>query len=170
MKSCPKCKRSWPDTGKFCPMDGTPLVAAVEEEPATVRLPADDAPASKVAPAKSPGKTAGAPRPAAATHAEPVQAKPQAPEPEPRRAEPRKAEPAREAPKPPQKKRAFSETRWFMVGEAIEEKDLDPDTIPPEELQRQYRPTSELPPEVRRKFSLTYGQEEKGGDDKGKKK
>lgn len=33
MKVCPKCGKKWPQTGKFCPMDGTPLVAEVEEEP-----------------------------------------------------------------------------------------------------------------------------------------
>jgi hypothetical protein len=32
MKECPKCKRKWPDTGKFCPFDGTPL--AEHQKPA----------------------------------------------------------------------------------------------------------------------------------------
>ena len=25
MKICPKCQRTWPAQGRFCPMDGSPL-------------------------------------------------------------------------------------------------------------------------------------------------
>ncbi|MBM4398579.1 MAG: hypothetical protein FJ087_23200 [Deltaproteobacteria bacterium] len=152
MKQCPKCKRTWPDTGKFCPMDGSHLEPVVEEEPQTVKLDPAEAPVSKVAAAKPAPKV------------EPVAAKP-APKP----AEPAPAAAAAPAGgKPAKKPRTFSETKWFMVGEAIEEKDLDPEMVSQKELQKQYRATTELPADVRKKFSLTYGQEEK--KDKGDRK
>lgn len=48
MKLCPKCGKKWPDTGKFCPMDGTPLVAEQDEEDSSAKptriLSADELP------------------------------------------------------------------------------------------------------------------------------
>gem|GEM_PF-2097197 len=34
MKQCPKCGRQWPDKGRFCPADGTPLQEEARAEPA----------------------------------------------------------------------------------------------------------------------------------------
>ena len=154
MKTCPKCKRTWPDSGKFCPMDGESLVEMVIDEPVTVieAVPPESAPRK---PPRSAAKVAVEPvsRPA-------VEAKP-APEPKPAP----ESRPAVE-PKKGKAPRAFSETKWFMVGEAIKEQDLDPELVANKELQKQYKATQELPAEVRKKFSLSYGTDEKGSDKK----
>ncbi len=139
MKTCPKCKRTWPDAGKFCPMDGASLVA---EEPITVVEPVAAEPAPRK-PTRAAAKAAPETGPKPAVEAKPA-------------AEPKKGKGAR----------AFSETKWFMVGEAIKDEDLDPELVANKELQKQYKATQELPPEVRKKFSLTYGSEEKGSDKK----
>jgi hypothetical protein len=97
---------------------------------------------------------------------EPETVRTEAAEPAPARkvAAEKKAAPKPE-PKPEPKKsktpRQFSETKWFMVGEAIQDKDLDPELVSDKDLQKQYKPTKELPPEVRKKFSLNYGSDEK---------
>jgi len=75
------------------------------------------------------------------------------------------------APSAPAKKkgRAFSETKWFMVGDAIKDEELGPDEVPVEQLQKAYKPTTELPDDVRKKYSLTYGTKDDPGDaEKGK--
>jgi len=40
MKQCPKCGRKWPDTGKFCPFDGTSLEEEKRPEPESIRTSA----------------------------------------------------------------------------------------------------------------------------------
>ena len=144
MKVCPKCKRTWPDTGRFCPMDGTALVPQVDEEAPTVDLSPKDAPQSKVA------------QPQASVKPAPKKAPDASPRPEPR---PGPGPASGATGSASKKKREFSETKWFMLGDVIEEKDLDPEIVPTDKLREQYRPTTELPPEVRKKFSLSYGQE-----------
>ena len=172
MKVCPKCKRTWPDAGRFCPMDGTGLVAAPAQAPSkvddlakTVALPPepsrDQGPKSDrvkkesglkrvpvgpsgPAPARSP---AAAPSKPAGQKAAPVQP-----------AGVKKAK----GPRP------FSETKWFMVGEAIKDEEVEPQDVPVEDLQKIYRKTSELPDDVRKKFSLTFGTSEDAGGEKKK--
>jgi hypothetical protein len=52
--------------------------------------------------------------------------------------------------------RQFSETKWFMAGESLKDEELTPEDIPIEDLDAIYRKTGEIPPELRKKFSLTY--------------
>ena len=58
-------------------------------------------------------------------------------------------------PEEPPKKR-FSETKWFMIGDHIKDEELTPEDIPTEDLEEVYKKTSELPPEIRKKYSLEY--------------
>jgi len=56
-----------------------------------------------------------------------------------------------------------------MVGDAIKDEELGPDEVPVEQLQKAYKPTTELPDDVRKKYSLTYGTKDDPGDaEKGK--
>jgi len=125
MKTCPKCQNQWPDTGKFCPMDGTPLVAsdATQPVPSTIVPPVSDAPES----AHSKNTIIMTPS---------------------------------DAPKP---KKKFSDTKWFLLGDQIKDEDREPEEVPPDELQKMYKTTKEMPVEVRRKFSLEYKDDDKKG-------
>lgn len=151
MKTCSKCKRTWPDNVKFCPMDGTPLTMVVEEqEQPTVKASVPDQVARPEPPKKVEAKSETA-----------AKREPSKPEPPPKRTEESKTEQ-----KKSKSSRQFSETKWFMIGDVIQEQDLDPELVTEKELQKQYKPTRELPPEVRKKYSLNYQSEEKEGKKK----
>lgn len=153
MKVCPKCGKKWPETGKFCPMDGTPLVSEVEDEEP------DSRPTRVLGPNELPADAAGEPpaKPAPPA-AEPASAPPvTAPRPPPRRTPP----PAEDAgPADPDRPGAFSETKWFMVGEHIKDEEIEASDLPVEDLQAIYKRTGVLPEEVRKKYSLRYGTDE----------
>jgi hypothetical protein len=150
MKVCPKCKRTWPDKGKFCPMDGTALVAESPPQAGadkdTLELPPGKAGKAEAKAVKEPRwAQAAAGKPASKADAGEVATKPM-PEPAPGAAPEKKGG----------KSKRFSETKWFMMGDQIQEDDLGPENLRVEELQEKYRKTAELPPEVRRKYSLNY--------------
>lgn len=132
MKHCPKCKREWPDTGKFCPMDGTPLEDLEEDEEqedlSTQVMDEDEekAEAAGDAPAPAPVEAAEGDVP-------------------------------------------FSETKWFMAGETVKDKEVEAEDRPLDDLQDVYKKTRQLPPDVRKKFSLKYGTKD-DDKDSGKKK
>ncbi len=63
----------------------------------------------------------------------------------------------------PRQEKKFSETKWFMIGDHIKEEDVTPEDIPEDDLQEVYKKTAEIPPELRKKYSLSY--KEKGPDD-----
>lgn len=165
MKVCPKCGKKWPETGKFCPMDGTPLVAEVtDDEP-------DSRPTRALGPEELPADVVKEP-PARAT---PPVAEPAAPPPEAQtRPRPRGSPPPAEEAGPPEPDRpgTFSETKWFMVGEHIKDEEIEASDLPVEDLQEIYKRTGSLPEEVRKKYSLRYGTDEdrKSGRDSRQKK
>lgn len=165
MKVCPKCGKKWPETGKFCPMDGTPLVSEVEDDEPDSRptrvlgpeeLPVDAArepPARPIPPVAEPAP----PPPATASRPRPCRTPP----------------PAEDAgPAEPDRPGAFSETKWFMVGDHIKDEEIEASDLPVEDLQEIYKRTGALPEEVRKKYSLRYGTDEdrKSGRDPRKKK
>ena len=55
-------------------------------------------------------------------------------------------------------KKRFSETKWFMIGDHIKEEEVTPEDILPEDLDEVYKKTGELPPEIRKKYSLEYSE------------
>jgi hypothetical protein len=138
-------------------MDGSPL----EDVRAAA---ADPAKPTKSVPAVSPKAPAANPvQPAAAVKVEKLpQAKPPA-EPKPAtratqgmKARKTQATAAVKVPAEPRpKKGEFSETKWFMAGELVKEDEIGPEAYPVQQLEPRYRKTRELPPEVRRKYSLT---------------
>jgi hypothetical protein len=178
VKQCPKCKREWPDTGRFCPLDGAPLALVVAEEQPTKPMPPVET--TKPAPVEHRNLTGKPPVPEAPTaiHKDPprpvvtpVPAARETPRPAVKEApkpavKPAPAPAAAEPAKPAKKGRSFSETKWFMIGEQIKNDEVGPEDVPVESLQQTYRPTQELPPEVRKKFSLTYGTQEDESKDK----
>ena len=130
-------------------MDGAALEPVVEaSEASTTRVPPVEAKTKAIDVRKVADQRSG-PRPA-------VKPEPKAePKPEP------KVEPKVEPKKPVEAKKKtpkqFSETKWFMVGAEFKEDDVPSDEVPVDDLRKAYKPTRELPAEVRRKFSLNYG-------------
>lgn len=190
MKVCPKCGKTWPETGKFCPMDGTPLVAEVEEDEPGARptriLSADELPTitSEERPAKPPAPAARpvpppatpvpeakpAPRPPAAPAAATPrgsEARPASPPPKPPAPAVKPASVEEPAPAEPDRPGAFSETKWFMIGEHIKDEEVEASDLPVEDLQEIYKRTGTLPEEVRKKYSLRYGTNEDRSSDQG---
>ncbi len=165
MKVCPKCGKKWPEVGKFCPMDGTPLVSEVEDDDP------DSHPTRVLGPEELPADAAGKP-PAGPTPpvARPVPEPPVAPTPPPPHRSPTPAEDA--GPAEPGRPGSFSETKWFMVGEHIKDEEIEASDLPVEDLQEIYKRTGVLPEEVRKKYSLRYGTDEdrNSGRDSRKKK
>jgi len=151
MKVCPRCGRTWPDSGRFCPMDGAGLVPQAEAAPPPGPPEAPAAPAAGAAPGTAPRKgTRGTRAVRAAAPEKPTQAVPPAGEAAEGSA-PRKGKP----------RGAFSETKWFMAGELEVPKDeIGPEILAPKDLEPRYKKTRELPPEVRRRFSLERDGEE----------
>lgn len=60
-----------------------------------------------------------------------------------------------------ERKKWFSETKWFMAGDKIKDEDVTPEDIPIDDLDKIYRKTSELPPDIRKKYSLSFDDEKK---------
>ena len=65
-----------------------------------------------------------------------------------------------EEPRPGPAGKRFSETKWFMVGDHIKDEGISPEDLPPEDLDEVYKKTSEIPKEIRKKYSLEYSEEE----------
>ena len=63
-----------------------------------------------------------------------------------------------------QPSKAFSETKWFMIGDHIKDEDVTPEDIPDDDLEEIYKKTGQIPTELRKKYSLSFH------DDKKKKK
>lgn len=148
MKVCPRCGRTWPDTGRFCPMDGTGLVAQAEAapQPAPREEPAVAPPAPPVPTRKG---TRGTRAVRAAASEKPTQTVPP-------------TGPVTEgaASRKGRSRGGFSETKWFMAGELEVPKDeIGPEILAPTDLEPRYKKTRELPPEVRRRFSLEREEE-----------
>lgn len=170
MKVCPKCGKQWPKTGKFCPMDGTPLVVegddfdsrptrllGPDEVPRGISAafappPANVEPVSAESRGEASISTPAAPPPATV---EPVSTPTKSPDQAPGPPEDR---PTAE----PKSTGTFSETKWFMVGEHIKDEEIEASDLPLEDLQEIYKRTGVLPEEVRKKYSLRYGTEEDG--------
>ena len=56
-----------------------------------------------------------------------------------------------------------------LAWQAIKDEEVGPDEVPVDQLQKAYKPTTELPAEVRKKYSLTYGtSDDPGSTEKGK--
>lgn len=144
MKHCPKCNREWPDTGKFCPMDGTPLedVEEAKEEATSTQLLDQD----ELNAAQAPAEPAGA-----------------GTEPERTTGEEAATEQGGDS-------QNFSETKWFMAGDNIKDEEVEAADKPVDDLQDIYKKTRDLPPDVRKKFSLQYGNSEDGKKPARKKK
>lgn len=143
MKVCPHCGRTWPDTGRFCPMDGTGLVPQPEAT-STAERPGSATPPAAAVPAPTRKGTRGTRAVRAGAAEKPTEAVPP-------------AAPVAEGPAPRKSRSrgAFSETKWFMVGELEVPKDeIEPEILAPKDLEPRYKKTRELPPEVRRRFSL----------------
>ena len=161
MKICPKCQRSWPSGGRFCPMDGSPLeevkAPSADSGKATIILPT--APATPVAKAtRSSPAVKVAPAPAAP--AAPVTRATQGMKARKTAAVPAVKAPAAKAPvEPMPKKGEFSETKWFMAGELVKDDEIGPEAFPVQQLEPRYRKTKELPADVRKKFSLAKDEE-----------
>ena len=64
----------------------------------------------------------------------------------------------------PRQEKKFSETKWFMIGDHIKEEDVTPEDIPEEDLDEIYKKTGEIPPELRKKYSLSYDGKKKPED------
>lgn len=154
---CPKCKRTWPDKGRFCPMDGTPLVAESPVLDSEVETPK---PAQSPVVAKSrpvePVKTAPKPaEPPRRVEAKPTPAKAPEPRPAQEKSGPKRVNQPKKAPAPD----AFSETKWFMKGELVKDDDLGPEVFTAKQLEDQYHKTTDLPEEIRKKYSLRFNQD-----------
>jgi len=173
MKICPKCRRTWPSDGRFCPMDGTAL-QDVREAPAdtakpTVVIPTAPAtPIAKATRAVAALKEVPSPKPAveakAVPAAPPVEAKPATRATQGMKARRTQAQPAVKAPAEPKpKKGEFSETKWFMAGELVKDDEIGPEAFPVQQLEPRYRKTKELPDDVRKKFSLSKDDDPKKG-------
>ncbi|MBM4387560.1 MAG: hypothetical protein FJ088_07455 [Deltaproteobacteria bacterium] len=133
MKTCPKCSTTWPDDASFCPMHGMKLIEVKEQKSEKSK------PEIKAAQVQAKAK------------------------PEKSRVDLRTASKADAVPKA--KKAAgsqwFSETKWFQVGDKIKEEEVTPEDIPLDDLDKIYKKTSELPEDVRKKYSLSYKDKEK---------
>ncbi len=178
MKVCPKCGKKWPATGKFCPMDGTPLVAEAEESdtrPTRIlradEIPTAAAPLSEAGPSRA---ELARPAPAEPSTA-PAATKPETPKhPAAAPVGPKESpEPEEDmSPTEPDRPGTFSETKWFMIGDHIKDEEIEASDLPVEDLQEIYKRTGVLPEEVRKKYSLRYGTDEdrSSGRGSGKKK
>ena len=63
--------------------------------------------------------------------------------------------------KEPKGQPKFSETKWFMVGEHLDEiDDVSTEDLPPEDLNKVYKKENELPKEIRKKYSLEFTDKE----------
>jgi len=161
MKICPKCQRTWPSGGRFCPMDGSPL-EEVKARPsdsgkATVVLPTAPAtPVAKATKSVPAVKVAPVPAPKPAVDAKaPAEARPAVRATQGMKARKTVATPAVKVPAEPRpKKGEFSETKWFMAGDLVKDDEIGPEIFPAQQLEPRYRKTKELPADVRKKFSL----------------
>lgn len=119
MKQCPKCGRKWPDTGKFCPFDGTSL----QEQP----QPQAAAPG-----AQGGGDASGAD---AIRTSKTVVIESAADLDALRKAGAGISKPKKKKAKKPD----FSETQWFMKGITPEDlEDIDADTADLDEATKRY--------------------------------
>lgn len=66
-----------------------------------------------------------------------------------------KSEEAAPLPTGPKKKK-FSETKWFMVGDHIKDEDVTPEDLTDADLNAVYKKTGKIPDELRKKYSLHY--------------
>lgn len=163
MKICPKCKKQWPDTGKFCPMDGTPLVQEgddeIEQRPTVLLRP------EEVAGRAEEGLKGGG--------VEALEGGGREKEGEVLGAQGREGagsggggdfggEEGAEVDEGMDQPPGFSETKWFMIGDHLKDEEIEASDLPVEDLQEIYRRTGKLPDEVRRRYSLRY--KEKKGD------
>jgi len=69
----------------------------------------------------------------------------------------------------PAKKKNFSETKWFMVGDHIKDEDVTPEDLTDDDLNKVYKKTGKIPDELRKKYSLNYDKAPDAKDDKGDK-
>lgn len=164
-KSCPTCHEAWAATFKFCPKDGTTLVAVsaagLSSESRTIMTPIAAAP-----------RDAGTRVPAGRSPIAAIEAavgRAQTGNTKPRKAEPRllnlapvqvEAAPVERAVQPaPQGRRkqgGFSETAWFMRPSQA----VDPETGKVRFDPRAYERDDSIPEEKRRRFSLRRKDEE----------
>lgn len=132
MKTCPKCNKSFPDKGKFCPFDGTPLVSTSDDQGVSDKPP-------------SPAQATTNPQDIKPHHQETPDTV--------------KTTSEKVTGQKPKKAKRFRETKWFMMGDQMKDEDIEIEDLPMEELQKKYMVTSELPPEIRKKYSLEYKEE-----------
>lgn len=170
MKFCPKCQRTWPDSGRFCPMDGASLEAvkaapaAAVEPLAAVTSPATpiakatrSIPVAKVEPARKATRgtqSLKAVRKAAVDDEAETKVLPAVPAAKPAPAPKPATATGKVAAAPKAKKDGFSETKWFQAGELVKDDEIGPEVFPAQALEPRYRKTHELPADVRKKFSL----------------
>jgi len=138
MKYCPKCKTEWPDKGKFCPKDGTPLRDKTED------IAAEECKTRLMDPEEL-----------VENGSEDITVD----------VEPKGGSGDRK-----KESEAFSETKWFMVGDHIKDEEIEAEDLVVEDLQKIYKKTSTLPSDVRKKFSLRYGTKEDEEEKDNKKK